>query len=133
MQLGTEAPSSRALKPRPLELGERGHQRLGHVLAAVGAEAVLDRPGLDAAGVDAGGRLPCAVLTPGWPIGAGSSDAVEPAGAPRGLGADGGEEVAQLLGILVPGRGLGAAGGVDGVGVGELDRSGDVPGVAGRR
>ena len=34
--------------PRRLELGERRHQRLGDVLAAVGAEAVLDA-GLDEA------------------------------------------------------------------------------------
>ena len=31
-------------EPRRLELGERRHQRLGDVLAAVGAEAVLDAP-----------------------------------------------------------------------------------------
>ena len=32
------------LEPRLLELGERGHQRLGHVAAAVGAEALLEPP-----------------------------------------------------------------------------------------
>ena len=32
-------------QPRRLELAERGHQRLRHVLAAVGAEAVLDARG----------------------------------------------------------------------------------------
>ena len=42
-QLGAEALVVARLEPRGLELGERRHQRLGDVLAAVGPEAVLDR------------------------------------------------------------------------------------------
>ena len=42
-QVGLEAGVGARLDPRRLELGERGHQRLGDELAAVGAEAMLDR------------------------------------------------------------------------------------------
>jgi hypothetical protein len=45
VELGPEAGVAPRLHPRLLELGQRGHQRLGDVLAAVGAEAVLDRQG----------------------------------------------------------------------------------------
>src|SRR5262249_7742118 len=42
VELRAEAGIVPGLQPRRLELGQRGHERLGHVLAAVGAEAVLD-------------------------------------------------------------------------------------------
>src|SRR4029077_10051880 len=42
VELGSEAGVAPGRDPRLLELGQRGHERLGHVLAAVGAEAVLD-------------------------------------------------------------------------------------------
>ena len=43
VELGAVARVVAGGEPRGLELDQRGHERLGHVLAAVGAEAVLDR------------------------------------------------------------------------------------------
>ena len=42
VELGAEAGVAPGRDPRLLELGQRRHERLGHVLAAVGAEAMFD-------------------------------------------------------------------------------------------
>ncbi len=43
LELDAESDVRARCRPRRLELGQGGHQRLGNVLAAVGTEAMLDR------------------------------------------------------------------------------------------
>src|SRR5581483_10162208 len=57
-------------QPRGLELGQRRHQRLGHVLTAVGTEAMLDRAHADPTGTvertaSANARSFCGSFRPG--------------------------------------------------------------------
>ena len=78
-----------SLTPRALELGERRHEGFRHVLAAVGAEAVLDG-GRSAHGVGAESG-----------VGAGSGSGAGPAGAGVRLGRGVGVSAGSGSGVAV--------------------------------